>query len=262
MMAASKIVLVTGANTGLGLEIVKALCRSNTPYEILLAARSLSKGEAAVKSLKQEFPASSSSISALQLDISDDESITNAYRAISAKCDRLDVLINNAGIQLAAEDTTSRRNAWNKTLDVNVTSAHVVTETFAPLLLRSASPRLIFVTSGTSSLTETMEPNHFINKPPSAGWPKDLNMSLLPYRASKTALNMLVREWSKILREDRVKVFAVSPGFLATGLAGGVFGKMGAAHPSVGGKLVRDVVEGKRDVDEGKVVKTDGVQPW
>ena len=96
-MTASKIVLVTGANTGLGLEIVRALCRSNTPYEILLASRSLSKGEAAVETVKNEIPASSSTVSAVQLDVSDEESITNAYRTISTKYDRLDALINNAG---------------------------------------------------------------------------------------------------------------------------------------------------------------------
>ncbi|KAL4987366.1 NAD(P)-binding protein [Aspergillus falconensis] len=227
-----------------------------------MAARSLSKGEAAIEALKQEFPASPSSVSTFQLDISDDDSIINAYQAISAKYDRLDVLINNAGMQLAADDTMDHREAWNMTYDVNVAGTHVFTETFVPLLLRSTSPRLIFITSGTSSLTETMEPNHFINKPPPAGWPKDLNLSLLPYRASKTALNMVFGDWSKVLREDGVKVFAVSPGFLATGLAGGVFGKMGAAHPSVGGELVKDVVDGKRDNDEGKIIKADGVQPW
>ncbi|GFF70357.1 (+)-neomenthol dehydrogenase [Aspergillus udagawae] len=261
-MATPKIVLVTGANTGLGLEIVRALCGSNDPYEILLASRSLSKGEAAVEALKQEFPASPSSVSAFQLDISDDDSIINAYQAISSKYDRLDVLINNAGIQLPSGDTMGRRKAWNVTYDMNVTGTHIVSETFVPLLLRSASPRLLFITSGTSSLVETTEPNHFFNKSPPAGWPKDQNMSLLAYRASKTALNMVVRDWRRVLNEDGVKVFAVSPGLLATGLAGGAFSKMGAAHPSVGAELVKDVVEGKRDEDEGKIVKRDGVQPW
>jgi NAD(P)-dependent dehydrogenase (short-subunit alcohol dehydrogenase family) len=155
-----------------------------------------------------------------------------------------------------------RRKAWNVTYDVNVTGTHIVSETFVPLLLRSASPRLLFITSGTSSLVETTEPNHFFNKSPPSGWPKDQNMSLLAYRASKTALNMVVRDWRRVLNEDGVKVFAVSPGLLATGLAGGVFSEMGAAHPSVGADLVKDIVEGKRDKDEGKIVKVDGVQPW
>lgn len=63
-----------------------------------------------------------------------------------------------------------------------------------------------------------------------------------------------------------MKVFCVSPGFLATGLnAVGreTLLKMGAEEPSLGGKFMRDVVEGKRDQDAGKVVARYGrVQPW
>lgn len=55
------------------------------------------------------------------------------------------------GMQLTAEDTTNRRTAWNMTLDVNVTGPHVVIATFAPLLLKSARPRLIFITSAKRS---------------------------------------------------------------------------------------------------------------
>ncbi|RAH49599.1 NAD(P)-binding protein [Aspergillus brunneoviolaceus CBS 621.78] len=262
-MASKQILLISGGNTGLGLETLRALCRSETAYDLILAARTLSKGEAAAETLRQEFPGTPSTISPVQLDIADDESIAAAYSTISAKYERLDVLINNAGTQLPPSDPTPRRAAWNQTLNVNVTGTDIITDTFAPLLLKSSSPRLLFITSGTSSLNETMEPNLFINVPPPAGWPKkQLSAALLPYRASKTALNMVVRDWARVLNEDGVKVFAVSPGFLATGLGGGIGAKMGAAHPSVGGELVRDVVEGKRDEDVGLVVKEGGVQPW
>ena len=77
---------------------------------------------------------------------------------------------------------------------------------------------------------------------------------------------MLMREWHRILGNDGVKVWAISPGFLATGLAG--IGKeklkqMGALEPHVGGEFIRDVVQGKRDEDVGKVVRNDGqIQPW
>ena len=76
---------------------------------------------------------------------------------------------------------------------------------------------------------------------------------------------MLMREWARLLRGDGVKVWAVSPGFLATGLGGvGVetLKKMGALEPSVGGGFVRDVVEGKYDDKVGKVIRKDMVQPW
>lgn len=76
---------------------------------------------------------------------------------------------------------------------------------------------------------------------------------------------MLMLEWQRFLKEDGVKVFCISPGFLATNLGGMGPEKlraMGAGNPSLGGILIRDVVEGKRDADAGKVVNAAGVQAW
>lgn len=94
-----------------------------------------------------------------------------------------------------------------------------------PLLLLSLNPRLLFMTSGTSALSETekSEPEAFarINASPAAGWPKDEGVNpVIMYRSVKTGLNMLMTQWWRRLRADGVKVWAVSPGFLATGLAG------------------------------------------
>jgi hypothetical protein len=61
-----------------------------------------------------------------------------------------------------------------------------------------------------------------------------------------------------------VKVWAVSPGFLATNLSGDPesLAKLGAIDPSIGGHFVKDVVEGKRDADVGKAILKERVQPW
>lgn len=76
---------------------------------------------------------------------------------------------------------------------------------------------------------------------------------------------MLMREWARILRDDGVKVWTISPGFLATGLASvgkEQLLKMGAKDLSVGGQFIRDVIQGKRDHDVGKVIRADMIQPW
>jgi hypothetical protein len=76
---------------------------------------------------------------------------------------------------------------------------------------------------------------------------------------------MLMLEWVRLLKKDGVKVFCISPGFLATNLAGlgpEKLRQMGAGEPSLGGKIIKEVVEGERDDDAGKVVKTGGVQSW
>lgn len=76
---------------------------------------------------------------------------------------------------------------------------------------------------------------------------------------------MLMREWDRILRNDGVKTWAISPGLLATDLGGlglEVMKKMGAGDPADGAKLISDVVEGKYDEDTGKVVGRNGIKSW
>lgn len=155
------------------------------------------------------------------------------------------------------------REVWNRSWDVNTTGAHILTYTFAPLLLQSDNPRLLFITSGTSTLTESDNLNLRFNQSPEKGWPKS-SLMIPAYRASKTGMNMLMREWTRILKKDGVKTWCVSPGFLATGLGGNLemLKQMGALDPIVGAELVRDVVEGGEDQQVGRVIRKDGVQPW
>lgn len=152
---------------------------------------------------------------------------------------------------------------WNQTWNVNTTGTHILTSTFAPLLLQSSDPRLLFITSGTSTLAGTENAAIPVNKVPPKGWPKT-GFSVPAYRSAKTGLNMLMREWYRWLKGDGVKVFAISPGFLATGLGGNpeASKNMGAQDPSIAGPFIHGVIEGQRDADVGKVINKDGIQPW
>lgn len=265
------------ANTGLGYEVVKALYESDVPYELVIGTRSLSKGDEAIANLKTEVPSSSSTLSTLQVDLASDVSLEAAIKILAEKHGRIDALVNNAG---ASFDGTLRdgemsiREAFNASWDINVSGTQVLTTLAVPLLLKSSDPRLMFVTSGTSSMAETDPENwgslaHLlgrINASPDKGWPKDKELNpITSYRSTKAGLNMLMREWVRILKNDGVKVWAISPGFLATGL-GGVgkeqLLKMGAQEPSVGGQFIRDVIQGKRDQDVGKVVRSTMIQSW
>ncbi|KAM0716955.1 hypothetical protein Q7P37_006807 [Cladosporium fusiforme] len=272
-MADKQVILITGANTGLGLEVVKALYKSDGAYEIIVGSRSVDKANEAIASIKQELSTSKSNLSTLQVDITSDDSIRQAFDRISKEHGELDTLINNAGANFdhaASQGEMTVREAFNASWDVNVAGTHIMTHEFAPLLLKSSQPRLLFITSGTSALTETENfeypPLARLNASPEAGWPKPAVANpTASYRSSKTGLNMLMREWAKVLKNDGVKVFAISPGFLATGLAGigpEQLKKMGAIDPSEGGNFVKDVVEGKRDNDQGKVIRATSIQPW
>lgn len=96
-MAASKIVLITGANTGIGYQIVRGLCGSDKPYNIILAGRSVEKVQDAIASAQKEFPSTSSKLHALQVDIEHDDSIKKAFESVKSSFDRVDALVNNAG---------------------------------------------------------------------------------------------------------------------------------------------------------------------
>ena len=93
------IVLVTGANTGLGFEIVKGLCSSEKSYEIVLGGRSLINAQQAADAISKDFPSSRSSLWPMQIDIEDDESIQRIFDQVQTKFGKLDFLVNNAGTQ-------------------------------------------------------------------------------------------------------------------------------------------------------------------
>ncbi|KJZ77198.1 hypothetical protein HIM_03519 [Hirsutella minnesotensis 3608] len=268
-MADKKIVLVTGANTGLGFQIVKALHGSGETYEILLGGRSLEKAKAAVEIAISEHKTSKSTLVPIQIEIEKDESIDAAFEHVKAKYGRLDVLVNNAGAQFDPEYTSgsmSMREVWNRSWSVNTVGTQVTTSKFVPLLLLSSDARLLFITSGASSLTTSENLELPINRVPPKGWPKSgpPQSNVPAYRSAKTGMNMMMREWCRNLKEDGVKVWCVSPGYLATGLGGDqeLNKAQGAIDPAIGGRFVKDVIEGCRDGDVGKVILKDKVQPW
>ena len=78
-MASNTLLLITGGNAGLGFETVKSLLQSSKKYTILLGGRDLNKAKAAVEEAKKLFPDSTSDITAIQIDIDDDDSITKAF---------------------------------------------------------------------------------------------------------------------------------------------------------------------------------------
>jgi short-subunit dehydrogenase len=92
-----EIVLITGANTGIGLETVKALFRSSKAYHVILGSRKAANGEEAVAQLESEFPDTKSSVDVVQIDLGNNHEIPLVFETIKSKFGRVDVLINNAG---------------------------------------------------------------------------------------------------------------------------------------------------------------------
>lgn len=130
-----------------------------------------------------------------------------------------------------------------------------MTETFTPLLLKSAKPYLLHISSGMGSITLTGDPSRFESR-----------FDAQPYRMSKAALNMMTMRGSKLLGPQGVKVFAVCPGLVVSNLRGESEEARtvgGAAEdPMVSGQTVLKILEGERDADVGKFVSKDEVYPW
>ncbi|CAK7235798.1 hypothetical protein SBRCBS47491_009417 [Sporothrix bragantina] len=261
----AKIVVITGANTGIGYETVKALLQNDKemPYRIFLGCRSLEKGEAARKQVLEEVPGTQSTIDLLQVDVASDASIKAAFAAVSKETDHIDALVNNAGHALDpayAKGELSLRDCWNQNFDVNVSGTDVMTHTFAPLLIKSKDARLLFLTSGLASNVDFAENYYAGPAPTETGWPKTFVGRPTTYRATKAALNMMMLNWHYLLKPDGVKTFSISPGMLATGL-GNIKDFLiahGAGHPSLGGQLIQKVVAGERDSDAGYIVNATG----
>jgi NAD(P)-dependent dehydrogenase (short-subunit alcohol dehydrogenase family) len=159
----------------------------------------------------------------------------------------------------------SSRDAWIKSFNLNTLATQFFTASFVPLLLKSSAPRLIFISSFVSSLQLQVDAVLPIDQSPPAGWPKSPMFEAPAYRASKTSLNMVAREWSRILKNDGVVVHIAALSRYATAFGGGDAEskkKTGAPDASVGGEFVRSFVEGERDGDQGKFVSEKGVIPW
>ena len=241
-MSFKHIVLISGANRGVGFEAVKKLAQDPN-YHIILGSRSLSQGQEAASSL----PAPAS-VEPLEIDVTLDESIEAAVETVKSKYGRLDALVNNAGIGLAAfEPGTPRREMLEKTFATNTTGSVCMTEAFLPLLRQSKSPRLVFVSSAVGSIAETLDPkaSHYGASP-----------IAMAYKASKAAQNLTVAHYAVLLRDEPFRVNACTPGLSATKFSGGR-----GRDPSIGAEIIVRLAKGEVE-GTGGFWDNDGRLPW
>lgn len=194
--------LITGANRSIGFETARQLLQQG--YYVYLGSRTLANGLAAVETLKAE---GLTEVEAVQLDVSDGESIKAARAEIGQKTGVLDVLINNAGISGALPQTATGTDiaVFRQLFDTNVFGVVQVTQAFVDLLHQSPQPRIVNVTSGLGSLTLHTDPAWKYYHVPSA-----------VYNTSKAALNMYTIALTYELRDTPFKINAVDPGYTAT----------------------------------------------
>jgi NAD(P)-dependent dehydrogenase (short-subunit alcohol dehydrogenase family) len=192
-----RVAVVTGANRGIGLEVVRQLAQDG--FTAILGARDPDKGAAAAEPLRAE----GLDVEPRQLDVADPGSVAAFGAALERDHDRLDVLVNNAAIDYDTwqRGTDADLAVVREALETNLLGAWRTTQACLPSLRRSAGARVVNVSSGAGALT-------------------DMGGGAPAYRVSKTALNALTRILAAELRGDRILVNSVCPGWVATDMGG------------------------------------------
>ena len=192
-----KTVLITGANRGIGFETARQLAVRG--FHVIIGARSEQAGHAAQRELEK-----AGKVSLLVLDVSDSKSIANAASKF-APVGQLDVLVNNAGINPdeGLSILTISREQVVSTFQTNTFGALEVTQAFLPYLKKSPDARVINVSSGYGHLD-------------------GLSAYVPSYGLSKFALNGVTMMLAEALKQCRIAVNSMCPGWVRTGMGGPV----------------------------------------
>jgi NAD(P)-dependent dehydrogenase (short-subunit alcohol dehydrogenase family) len=240
----AKVVLITGANKGIGFEVARQLGRAG--FTVLLGARDAARGEEAAAKLRGEG-------SDVRYVVADLDRAAETAAALAGQIEKefghLDVLINNAGIFDAGDSpaSTAKSDAMRRTFEINFFGTVAFTQPLLPLLRVAESARIINVSSGLGSLglnSDATSPFYAV-KP-------------LGYNASKAALNMFTVDLAWELRDTKIKVNSICPGFTATDMNNNT----GTQTIEEGAEAIVRFAQQPDDSPSGGFFHKDGTYPW
>lgn len=276
-MSNVQVAVVTGSNKGVGLAIVRALCKQ-FPGDVYLTSRDASRGQAAVAQLQQE------GLRPLfhQLDIDDLQSIRALRDFLKEKYGGLNVLVNNAGIAFKVQDTTPFPVQAEVTLKTNFFGTRNICTELLPLM--KPYGRVVNVSSMVSSSalkgcsqelqqkfrSDTITEEELVqlmtkfvedtkkNIHQKEGWPNTA------YGVSKIGVTVLSRIQARLLDEtrkgDHILLNACCPGWVRTDMAGPKATKSpeeGAETP-----VYLALLPSNADAPHGQFVSDKTVRPW
>ncbi|MEK5493769.1 SDR family oxidoreductase [Paenibacillus sp. FSL R7-0297] len=209
-MQIKPVALITGANKGIGLQIAKDLAGHG--FTVLVGSRSFENGETAANSIGADAHA-------LQLDVTDQNSIVAAAARIRNEFGRLDVLVNNAGISHAGRPgefpssgaasglmTVASLEEIRAVYETNVFGVIAVTQAMLPLLREAPAARIVNMGSSGGSLSWNSIPGN------------SHRAMFGAYSASKSAVHAVTLAFAFALESTNIKVNAACPGFTSTAL--------------------------------------------
>lgn len=240
-MSDTKTALVTGANKGLGFEIAAGLGAMG--HRVAVGARDRARGEAAVAKLH----AAGVDAFAIPLDVRSDRGVAEAAGLI----ERLDVLVNNAGISgetgpgWVQDPTTLDLDVVREVVDTNVYGVIRVTNAMLPLLRLAPSPRIVNISSSVGSMTWQADPT------------VEVGPIMAAYAPSKSYLNAITVQYARQLAGTNILVNAVCPGLIATDFTG-----FHGRPPREAAAIAIRMATLPDGGPTGTFVNDDGVIPW
>jgi NAD(P)-dependent dehydrogenase (short-subunit alcohol dehydrogenase family) len=200
--------IVTGANTGIGLETARMLALKGA--DVVLACRNLEKGQAALARIQAEKPAGSATLAAL--DLSDLDAIATFAETFAATHERLDLLIDNAGVMVPPLGRT--KQGFELQIGTNHLGHFALTGRLWPLVLRTPAARVVVVSSGAQNFGRIDFDD--------LSWERRPYRDMAAYSQSKLANMMFALELHRRLSASGagtgVRVTAAHPGWTATDL--------------------------------------------
>lgn len=243
-MTDSKIILITGANKGIGYETARSLATAG--HTVLMGARDPGRGTTAAEKLQAE----GLGVRYLALDLTAEPTIARAAEAIGNDYGRLDILINNAvtskDIDRAPEELSG--DDLRGVYETNVIGPVSLINHLIPLLRKGSRPLIGNVSSELGTFAFLTEPAPELAQ----------HRTLLTYNSSKAALNAVTVIYAAALQPDGIRVNALSPGFVATDLNNNT----GTDSPAEGGRRIAEQVMIEDDLTGVFRRETGGVYPW
>jgi NAD(P)-dependent dehydrogenase (short-subunit alcohol dehydrogenase family) len=227
----TRIVLITGANRGIGRELAAQLAADGDT--VLLTARDEQKAVQAAADITGD-------VHAIQLDASDEASIDAAAKKVEAEFGRVDVLVNNVGglFGYDQQPSTVSLDKLREVLELNLFTKWRTTQAFLPLVRKSENGRIVNVSSEAGSIAR-------------------LGAHTSAYSASKAALNAFTAALAAELEDEGIVVHAASPGWTATDLGG-----EGGRPVPEGAASIKHVVDLPADAGTGGFHQDGKVVPW
>lgn len=201
-----KICLVTGANSGIGKEATLGLAKMNA--HLIMLCRSEKRGEKAKKNIIEQVP--DAKLELFLCDLASFEQVREFGEKIMNKFEKLDVLINNAGVYLTDYEETD--DGLPKMMEVNHFSPFLLTNLLLPLLKQITPSRILFVNSGA----HTAGAIHIDDISKIKNWEKT---GMRGYATSKFVQLLTTYKFDEVLQNTKITVNAYNPGMTSTNLA-------------------------------------------